>query len=78
MRLRSVPALKFFYDEVQQTGSALSSLIDDAVATNTTDPDLQSSNDVSPTSESSKGAAANKTDDVGAGAVNASVWKKSL
>jgi len=27
MRLRAVPALKFFYDEVQQTGSALSSLI---------------------------------------------------
>ena len=32
MRLRVVPAMKFFYDEVQQTGSALSSLIDDAVA----------------------------------------------
>ena len=41
MRLRAVPALKFFYDEVQQTGSALSSLIDDAVATNTTDADLK-------------------------------------
>ena len=63
MRLRSVPALKFFYDEVQQTGSVLSSLIDDAIATNTTDADLQSTTD---------------TDDVGSGAVNASVWKKSL
>ncbi len=39
MRLRVVPALKFFYDEVQQTGSILSGLIDDAVATNTTDAD---------------------------------------
>lgn len=36
MRLRSVPSLKFFYDEVQQTGSVLSGLIDDAVASNTT------------------------------------------
>ena len=42
MRLRAVPALKFFYDEVQQTGSVLSSLIDDAVATNTTDADRES------------------------------------
>lgn len=40
MRLRAVPALKFFYDEVQQTGSVLSGLIDDAVATNTTDADV--------------------------------------
>lgn len=41
MRLRTVPALKFFYDEVQQTGSELSSLIDDAVATNTTAADTE-------------------------------------
>ncbi len=39
MRLRSVPSLKFFYDEVQQSGSVLSSLIDQAVATNTTEAD---------------------------------------
>jgi len=36
MRLRTVPTLKFFYDEVQQSGSQLSNLIDDAVSTNTT------------------------------------------
>jgi len=36
MRLRAVPTLKFFYDEVQQSGSQLSNLIDDAVSTNTT------------------------------------------
>lgn len=45
MRLRIVPSLKFFYDEVQQTGSALSSLIDDAVATNTTDADEMEQSD---------------------------------
>lgn len=39
MRLRIVPSLKFFYDEVQQTGSILSSRIDEAVASNTTDAD---------------------------------------
>ena len=39
MRLRVVPTLKFFYDEVQQAGSILSSRIDDAVASNTTDTD---------------------------------------
>ena len=39
MRLRVVPTLKFFYDEVQQAGSILSSRIDDAVASNTTDAD---------------------------------------
>jgi len=31
--------MKFFYDDVQQTGSVLSGLIDDAVATNTTAAD---------------------------------------
>lgn len=42
MRLRSVPAMKFFYDEIQQTGSELSKLIDDAVSTNTTDAEPSS------------------------------------
>lgn len=41
MRLRSVPSLKFFYDEVQKSGSVLSGLIEKAVATNTTDADPQ-------------------------------------
>lgn len=36
MRLRSVPALHFHYDEVQESANKLSALIDDAVATNTT------------------------------------------
>jgi len=39
MRLRTIPSMKFFYDDVQQSGSVLSGLIDDAVATNTTDAD---------------------------------------
>jgi len=39
MRLRIIPSMKFFYDDVQQTGSVLSGLIDDAVATNTTAAD---------------------------------------
>ena len=39
MRLRIIPSMKFFYDDVQQSGSVLSGLIDDAVATNTTDAD---------------------------------------
>jgi len=39
MRLRIIPSLKFFYDDVQQSGSVLSGLIDDAVATNTTAAD---------------------------------------
>jgi len=43
MRLRTVPAMKFFYDEVQQTGSVLSGLIDEAVATNTTEADPEES-----------------------------------
>ena len=45
MRLRSVPSLKFFYDEVQESGSVLSTLIDDAVATNTTDADTDTSSE---------------------------------
>ncbi len=36
MRLRSVPALHFLYDEVQESANKLSALIDDAVSTNTT------------------------------------------
>jgi len=36
MRLRSVPALHFLYDEVQESANKLSALIDDAVLTNTT------------------------------------------
>ncbi len=36
MRLRSVPALRFFYDEVQESANRLSALIDQAVMTNTT------------------------------------------
>ena len=43
MRLRIVPTLKFFYDDVQQAGSKLSGLIDEAVATNTTDADSDDS-----------------------------------
>jgi len=39
MRMRSVPALHFFYDEVQQSASRISALIDDAVLTNTTTDD---------------------------------------
>jgi len=69
MRLRVVPAMKFFYDEVQQTGSALSSLIDDAVATNTTDADSENPMDETPASETSASESS---------AVNPSVWKKSL
>ena len=64
MRLRAVPALKFYYDEVQQTGSALSSLIDDAVATNTTDAEL-------PDKEAA-GVSGREADS------ETSVWKKSL
>ncbi len=45
MRLRSVPSLKFFYDQVQESGSVLSTLIDDAVATNTTDADTDTSSE---------------------------------
>jgi len=37
MRLRSVPALHFFYDEVQESANKLSALIDNAVLTNTTE-----------------------------------------
>jgi len=69
MRLRVVPAMKFFYDEVQQTGSALSSLIDDAVATNTTDADSENPMDETPASETSATESS---------AINTSVWKKSL
>lgn len=36
MRLRSVPAIHFYYDEVQESANKLSALIDDAVLTNTT------------------------------------------
>ena len=43
IRLRSVPTLKFFYDEVQEQGARLSSLIDDAVSTNTTSADSSTS-----------------------------------
>lgn len=39
MRLRSVPALHFSYDEVQQSATRLSGLIDEAVSTNTTADD---------------------------------------
>lgn len=42
MRLRSIPTMKFFYDEVQQTGSELSKLIDEAVSTNTSHADSSS------------------------------------
>jgi len=37
MRLRSVPSLHFFYDEVQESANKLSALIDNAVLTNTTE-----------------------------------------
>ena len=37
MRMRSVPALHFFYDEVQESANKLSALIDNAVLTNTTE-----------------------------------------
>ncbi len=46
MRLRSTPMLKFFYDEVQQRGSELSGLIDNAVATNTTAPETDTKKDI--------------------------------
>ncbi len=52
MRLRSTPMLKFFYDDVQQTGAVLSSLIDDAVATNTTSPEEPLNSDTDTTTDS--------------------------
>lgn len=39
MRMRSVPQLRFHYDNVQEDATRLSSLIDDAVRTNTTADD---------------------------------------
>lgn len=39
MRMRSVPQLRFEYDNVQEDATRLSSLIDDAVRSNTTSDD---------------------------------------
>lgn len=39
MRMRSVPQLRFAYDNVQEDATRLSSLIDDAVRSNTTSDD---------------------------------------
>ncbi len=39
MRMRTIPNLQFYYDNVQEDAARLSSLIDDAVSTNTTEDD---------------------------------------
>ena len=36
MRMRMIPNLQFYYDNVQEDATRLSSIIDDAVSTNTT------------------------------------------
>lgn len=40
MKTRSVPQLRFFYDDSAEHGAHMSALIADAVATNTTDDDI--------------------------------------
>ena len=39
MRMRAIPNMQFYYDNVQEDAARLSSLIDDAVSTNTTEDD---------------------------------------
>ena len=39
MRMRTIPHLKFYYDNVQEDAARLSTIIDDAVSTNTTEED---------------------------------------
>lgn len=45
IRMRTVPMLQFRYDEVQERGAELSSLIDSAVKSNTTPGDTAASDD---------------------------------
>ena len=53
MRLRIVPTLNFRYDVVQEDAARISSLIDDAIATNTTIDEASDQSIESPLSDNS-------------------------
>jgi len=54
MNTRSVPNLRFFYDDSPEKGAAMSALIADAVATNTTSDDVESESADKPSESTDK------------------------
>lgn len=46
LNMRAVPSLRFYYDESTERGALMSKLIDDAVASNTTETDAENNSTV--------------------------------